>query len=303
MILDFDVVVIGSGVAGMTASLYLKRAGLTCCVLEKSAPGGQIIRTKRVENYPGFVKISGAELAQNIFNQIKVIGVVSKYGEVKEIKDYKDYKLIKTDNEEIKCRAVVIAAGRQPKKLEVENSKQFIGKGLSYCATCDGNFFKGMDVVVVGGSNTALREAMYLSSLCQKVTILNRRDFLRAEQELQNDIAKVKNIVVKYNTTIKKLVADETGKLSSIVVDSDDKEEVIQASGCFACVGYIPDTENFDRLIEVDGEGYIKVKEGNRTNIDKIYAAGDLVKKEAYQLLTAMSDAVIAADSCVKDLK
>lgn len=303
MKLDFDVIIIGSGVAGMTASIYLARAGLTCCILEKYAPGGQIIKSHKVENYPGFDKISGIELTNKILNQTKINGVVHKYGECTEIIDNKTYKTVKTQTEELNCKAVIIASGRKPKKLEVENSKKFIGKGLSYCATCDGNFFKDMDVVVVGSSDTALTEALYLSNVCNEVTLLVRKDYIRARKVLQEQVKKCQNINISYNTTIKKLNADEEGKLESITIEKNNQEEQLTVKGCFACIGYVPDTENFEQFIEVDGEGYIKVKEGNRTNIDKIYAAGDLIKKESYQLLTAMSDAVIAADSCIKDLK
>lgn len=302
MKLDFDVVVIGAGVSGMTASIYLKRAGLTCCLLEKSAPGGQIIKSEKVENYPGFDQISGAELSNKILNQTKLNDVIYKYGECLEIIDYKDYKVVKTNIEEIKCKAVIIATGRKPRELEVENASQLIGKGLSYCATCDGNFYKNMDVTVIGGSDTALTEALYLSNICSDVTILVRKDHLRAKNNLQEQVKKCQNIHISYNTTIKKFNLNED-KLESITIIKNSKEEKINAKGCFVCIGYEPDTENFKSIIDTDEQGYIKVKEGNRTNINQIYASGDLIKKDAHQLLTAMSDAVLAADSCVKDLK
>lgn len=303
MKLNFDVIVIGSGVAGMTAAIYLKRAGLNCCLLEKATPGGQIVKSQKVENYPGFDQISGAELSNKILNQTKLNKVQYKYGECLEIIDNKDYKIVKTNVEELTCKAIIIATGRKPRQLEVDNSEKLIGKGLSYCATCDGNFFKEKNAVVVGGSDTALTEALYLSNICNQITILVRKDYLRAKESLQKQVKKCKNVHISYNTTIKKFHQDAEGKLDSITIIKNDKEEQLKAKGCFICIGYIPDTKNFNHLIEVDNEGYIKVNPGNRTNINKIYAAGDLIKKDAYQLLTAMSDAVLAADSCIKDLQ
>lgn len=303
MKLDFDVIVIGSGVAGMTASIYLARAGLTCCILEKYSPGGQIIKSHKVENYPGFNEISGIELTIKILNQTKLNGVLHKYGECLEIIDNKTYKTIKTKKEELTCKAVIIASGRKPRQLEIENATDLIGKGLSYCATCDGNFYKGEKVVVIGSSDVSLTEALYLSNICDEVTILVRKDYLRAQETLQQQVKKCQNIRINYNTTVKKLNTNEEGTLETITIVKNNQEEQIDAKGCFVCIGYIPDTGNFKPLIELDEEGYIKVKEGNRTNVDKIYAAGDLIKKETYQLLTAMSDAVLAADSCIKDLK
>lgn len=303
MKLDFDVIVIGSGVAGMTAAIYLKRAGLNCCLLEKAIPGGQIVKSQKVENYPGFDQISGAELSNKILNQTKLNKVQYKYGECLEIIDNKDYKVVKTNVEELTCKAIIIATGRKPRELEVENTQNLIGKGLSYCATCDGNFFKEMDVAIVGGSDTALTEALYLSNICKQITILVRKDRLGAKESLQKQVKKCKNIHISYNTTIKKFNKDAEGKLDGITIIKTNTEEQLKAKGCFICIGYIPDTKNFEQLIETDYEGYIKVKIGNRTNVEKIYAAGDLIKKDAYQLLTAMSDAVLAADSCIKDLQ
>lgn len=303
MKLDFDVIVIGSGVAGMTAAIYLKRAGLNCCLLEKAIPGGQIVKSQKVENYPGFDQISGAELSNKILNQAKQNNVQYKYGECLEIVDNKNYKIVKTNMEELTCKAIIIATGRKPRQLEVDDAEKLIGKGLSYCATCDGNFYKGEKVVVIGSSDVSLTEALYLSNFCDEVTILVRKDYLKAQEALQQQVKKRQNIRINYNTTVKKLNTNEEGTLETITIVKNNQEEQIDAKGSFVCIGYIPDTGNFKPLIELDEEGYIKVKEGNRTNVDKIYAAGDLIKKETYQLLTAMSDAVLAADSCIKDLK
>lgn len=300
---DFDVIIIGSGVAGMTAAIYLARAGLKCCLLEKSTPGGQIVKSQKVENYPGFDQITGSELSNKILQQTKLNNVQYKYGECLDIIDNKNYKIVKTNIEELTCRAIIIATGRKPRQLQVDNAKTLIGKGISYCATCDGNFFKEKDVVVIGGSDTALTEALYLSNICNKITILVRKDYLTAKETLQEQVKKCKNIYISYHTTIKKLNQNSEGKLDNIIVIKDNQEEQLNVNGCFICIGYIPDTKNFRHIINTDEEGYIEVQTGNRTNIENIYAAGDLIKKEAYQLLTAMSDAVLAADSCIKDLK
>ena len=178
--LNFDVAIIGAGVAGMTAGIYLKRAGINCIIIEKEMYGGQINKAPMVENYPGYVKISGLELTTNIFEQVKKLGIEYITDEVVSVSSTEDEKIVNLKNKELKVKAIIIATGKKPRKLNVTNEEKLLGRGISYCATCDGNFFKDKDVAVIGGGSTSLEEAIYLSKLCNKVTILNIIDNLIA---------------------------------------------------------------------------------------------------------------------------
>lgn len=303
MKLDFDVVVIGAGVAGMTAAIYLKRSGINCCLLEREIPGGQINKASLVKNYPGFLEISGPDLSNNIFNQVTELEIPYKYGNVLKIELKEDYKIVKTDLEEITAKNIIIATGRKNRKLDIPGEDKLIGKGVSYCALCDANFFKGKDVVVIGGANSALEESIYLSNICNKVTILHRRDVLTADSIFIEQIKNIDNIEIRYNCQAKKL-NEEDDRLASITISNEEgAEEEIPAKGCFIYIGQVPASESFKDVLEFDDNGYIKVDEHNKTNIDGIYAAGDIIKKDAYQLLTAMNDGVIAAVNCIKDIK
>lgn len=303
MKLDFDVVIIGAGVAGMTAAIYLKRSGINCCILEREIPGGQINKSSSVKNYPGFVDISGPDLSNNIFKQVQELDVLYKYGNVLKIELLDNAKIIKTDLEEITTKNVIIATGRKSKKLDILGEDKLLGKGVSYCALCDANFFKNEDVLVIGGANSALEEAIYLSNICKNVTIIHRRDSLSADNIFIEKVNKINNINIRYNCIPEKL-NEIDGKLSSVtIINEFGEQEDLLVKGCFIYIGQVPASESFKNIIEFDEKGYIKVNEHNQTNIEGIYAAGDIVKKDAYQLLTAMSDGVIAAVNCIKDIK
>lgn len=299
---DFDVAIIGSGVAGMTAAIYLKRSGINCCILEREVPGGQINKASSVRNYPGFIEITGPDLSKNIFEQVNDLGIVYKYGNVLKISIEDDCKIIKTDIEEITVKNIIIATGRTARKLGIPSEDKLVGKGVSYCALCDANFFKNQDVLVVGGANSALEEAIYLSNICKKVTIVHRRE-LTADQIFIDQLKNISNIELKLYCTVKQLNEKEGILESATIVNKDKTEENIDVKGCFIYIGQIPANESFKDVIEFDEKGYVKVNEHNETNVKGIYAAGDIVKKDAYQLLTAMSDGVIAAVNCIKDIK
>lgn len=303
MKLDFDVVIVGSGVAGMTAAIYLKRGGINCCLVERETPGGQINKSSSVKNYPGFLDITGPDLVSNIFNQVNALKVPYKYGNVLKIEVKDGYKIVKTDVEIITTKNIIIATGRSAKKLGIPEENKLVGHGVSYCALCDANFFKDEDVLVIGGANSAVEEAIYLSKICKKVTIVHRRN-LTADNIFLKQLDDISNIEVKTNYTVKQLNEKNDMLESATIINKlNNQEEVIKVKGCFIYVGQTPASEMFKGVLQFDKNGYIKVNKHNKTSVDGIYAAGDIVKKDAYQLLTAMSDGVIAAVNCIKDIK
>lgn len=302
MKLDFDVVIIGAGVAGMTAAIYLKRSGINCCLLEREIPGGQINKSSSVKNYPGFIDISGPDLSNNIFKQVTELGVTYKYGNVLKIEVEEHRKIVKTDMEEITTKNIIIATGRKSRKLDIPGEAELVGKGVSYCSLCDANFFKNEEVAVIGGANSALEEAIYLSNICKKVTIIYRKNKLTADEIFVNRIKKLNNVEVKYNSVVKSL-NELDGRLKDITIETNLKEEVLPVKGCFIYIGQVPANEAFKDILEFDDNGYIKVDKNNETNIKGVYAAGDIIKKDMYQLLTAMNDGVVSAVNCIKDIK
>lgn len=295
----FDCVIIGAGVSGMTAAIYLKRANINLLLLEKSIPGGQIISSAKVENYPGFESIDGATLATNIYSQIEKLGVDYRYGNVLNIKKEKSYFLIQTDVETYKTKKIIIATGRNPKKLGINNEEKLIGKGISYCATCDGMFFKGKEVAVVGGGNTALEESLFLSDICKKVTILNRSNNLRADNILIEQVNNKENIEILYNCIIDTLLY-KNEQLNGIKLSNNS---VLNINGLFIFIGQTPSNDFIKDLNIKIEDGYIKVNKKMETSIKGIYACGDIIKKDFYQLSTAIGEGAIAALNIKKSLK
>ena len=294
-----DCVVVGSGVAGMTAAIYLKRANINVLVLEKEVPGGQINRTYKIENYPGFVSIEGPELSMNMLEQLKKLMIEVNYGNVIDISKDNDLITVKTEKDEIICKSLIIATGRTPKKLGINNEEKLIGRGISYCATCDGYFFKGKDVVVVGGGNSAVEEAHFLSKICKKVYIIHRKNHFTAEKYLQDKIFSQNNIEILFNTEIKDIIEIEN-KINSVITN-DSKE--IKIDGLFIYIGQTPSTNYVNSLKIEKINDYIKVNNEMATNIEGIFACGDVIKKDVYQITTAASDATIAANSVKKYLE
>ena len=291
MILDFDVLIVGAGMAGMTAAIYLKRANINVAIIEKTAPGGQINQTNNIENYPGFNKIDGPTLAFNVFNQIQSLGVSYKYGNVLSIKSYEDYKIVTTDKGEYKCRGVIIATGRKPKELGLENEKNLINNGISWCALCDAPLYKERDVMVVGNSKYSIEEALMLSDICSSVTLVYEG---KIDEKLKE------NIVLKEKGKIVKLNSREN-KLESVDVETNGTVENIKTSGLFIIMGNSPASEMLNGLSINVNDGYVVVDENMRTNIKGIYACGDIIKKEVYQVSTAVGEGAKAAMSYIKD--
>lgn len=293
----FDCVVIGAGPAGMTASIYLKRANKNIMLLEKSAPGGQILKTNIVENYLGFTSIDGPTLATNMYNQINSLKINYQYGNVMRIeKSNENYKII-TDNGEFYTKKVIIATGRTPRQLGLENEEKLVGKGISYCATCDGFLYKNKIVAVVGGGNTAFEEAIYLSKICKEVYVFNRSELYRAEDKLQEELKKISNVKVFNNSKVTKII-EEKNKLDKIEINN---ETIYEVSGLFVFIGQVP-TKFMIEGIETK-DNYIIVDRNMKTNLEGIYACGDIIKKDFYQISTAVGDATVAALNIIKELK
>lgn len=297
----YDVAIIGAGPAGITSAIYAERAELNCCIIEKETPGGQLNKTSTVENYPGYIQVTGPDLAMKFYNQLSNLNVKQIFSEATNIEIEENIKKITLKNgEEIQAKAVILAIGRSPKKLE--NSQGLEGKGISFCSLCDGNLYKNEDVSIVGAGNSALEESLYLSDICKTVTIINRGDNLKGDKGLIDKVNKKENIKVINNSTIEKF-NEEENILKSVTLKENDKERTLETKACFIFIGYEPATNFLKNLEILDEKGYIIVDEQKRTPIKGIYAAGDTVKKDAFQIVTATADGAIAAISCIKDLK
>lgn len=285
---EHKVVILGSGIAGMTAGIYLKRGGLDVLVVEDNIPGGVLNEISSIENYPGYEEISGPDLAMNIYNQLTKLGVKILNKKITSI-DLNN-KII---NNNIKYEYLVIATGRKSRMLSLEHEKELLGKGISTCALCDGFFYKDKKVAVVGGGSSSLTEALYLSKICKEVIIIHRRDKLTADKYLIDKVNSTKNIKVLYNSNITKY-NQNNNKLTSVTINNKDNLEV---EGVFLAIGSTPNSEMFN--VNKDNN-YIIVDSNYMTNIDKVYAIGDVIKKDYYQLSTASSDAVVAASNIIK---
>ena len=292
-----DIIIIGAGPAGLTAAIYAGRANKTVLIFEAKNYGGKIVNALNVENYPGFGTISGYELANNLYEQAKTYGALLKYEKVEHIEDLGNTKKVITNKGEYICRAVIIANGVNERKVNLPNEDKFISKGVSYCATCDGAFFKGKEVVVYGGGNTAVDDALFLADYCSKVTLIYRRDKLKAEEKMIDKLVSLPNVEIKYNSVITAINGNE--RLESITIN--EKEELL-CSGLFIAIGQVPENTIFGDLIELDQNGYIISDELCHTKTKGIYVAGDTREKKYRQLTTATSDGTIAALTAIKEL-
>lgn len=291
-----DIVIIGAGVAGMTSAIYLKRAGINCILIEAKKPGGQINFASDVENYPGFEKISGRDFSLKVFEQVKSLSVDYLNDEVVSLeKEIDEFVLNTKNNGVIFSKNIIVATGKKIKKLDVPNVNSYLGIGLSYCATCDGRFFSGKDVLIVGDTNKAIEEALYLTNICNKVIILCEKSVLRADSFYVEKLKEVNNVEIIYNSSLKELVKKEV--LIGAIIEKDGEQSQINIDGCFAYVGYVPNSELVSHLVELNGDNYIIVDENKQTSCKGIYAVGDVTDTKVYQLITAASDAVIAVNS------
>lgn len=293
---EYQTIIIGGGVAGMTAALYLKRAGHSVAILEKEAPGGQITRTSEIENYPGILKIDGPELAFKMYEQVTSLEVPFIFQEVISLKLENDSILIDTKDHQFQCQDLILALGRNPKRLGIENEQKLSGKGISWCAVCDGPLYKNKEVAVIGGGRSAIEEALYLSKMCAKVTLIHRRDEFRAENTLVDELRNVSNIKLLTSNQAAKFIEKE-GRLYSLILEDGSE---LKVDGCFEFIGQEPSTKILKNLDVLDSEGYIEVDKNYQTKYPNIYAGGDCIKKDLYQIVTACADGARIAEQILK---
>lgn len=287
----YKVVIIGSGIAGMSAAIYLKRGGIEPVIIENNVPGGTLNVIPNIENYPGYINVSGPDLAMNIYNQVNNLNIKYIFKNISKIDLEK--KIIDDD---IEFDYLIIATGRRNRLLNLDNEDKLLGRGISTCALCDGAFYKDKEVIVVGGGSSAITESLYLAGICKKVTIIHRRDKFTAEDYLIEKVLNTKNIKVIYNANIVSYnIKDE--KIVSVTLDNKKK---VKTKGVFLAIGSTPNSELFDVKKEND---YIITDNNCKTNLDFVYAVGDVIKKNVYQLTTASGEGSIAASDIIKNDK
>lgn len=289
---EYNTIILGSGISGMSCAIYLKRAGVRTLIIENNVPGGQLNRIGEIENYPGYVFIQGPDLAVKLLEQVNEYQIDYEYGDISSI-DYEN-KIVEVGNQKYRYRNLVIATGRRERRLGLEQEEELIGHGISFCATCDGSLFRNQDVIVVGGGNSAVSEALYLSQICRKVILIYRNQVLRSEKILMSRLAQCSNVEVLYNSTIQSYLTLD-GKVSGVCLEDGRK---IDASCVFLAIGHIPNSELFDGEKE---NGYIVVDSHYRTSYSSVYACGDVIKKELYQLITASSEGALVASDIIKN--
>ncbi|WP_404454223.1 thioredoxin-disulfide reductase [Virgibacillus necropolis] len=294
----FDVIIAGAGPAGMTAAVYASRANLETLMIERGIPGGQMANTEDVENYPGYEHILGPDLSNKMFEHAKKFGAEYAYGDIKEVVDHGDYKLVKAGKHEYKTRTLIITTGAQYKKLGITGEEELSGRGVSYCAVCDGAFFKNKELVVIGGGDSAVEEGIYLTRFASKVTIVHRRDELRAQKIIQQRAFDNDKIEFIWDTVVNTINGPE-GKVNSVTLENRNTKETSEfdAQGVFIYIGMVPLSEPFKSLGITDDEGYIPTNENMETSVPGVFAAGDIREKELRQIVTATGDGSIAAQS------
>lgn len=295
----YDMIIVGGGPGGYTAALYAGRAGLSVLVLEQLGPGGQMATTQHIDNYPGFPEgADGFDLAQKMQQQAQQFGTVTKLEPVTGLKLDGPVKEVATLFGCYQGRTIAIATGASPRKLDLPEEEAFVGKGVSYCATCDGMFYRGKIVAVIGGGNSAVEEALYLSRICEKVYLIHRRDTLRADKAGAEAVKKQGNIQPVWNSVVTGLNPDsESGKLISLTLRNTQTGEtsMLDCQGAFVSIGRVPNTQLVEGLLELDRQGYLAADESTRTNLPGVFAVGDVRQKPLRQIITAAADGAVAA--------
>ena len=291
----YDIVIVGAGTAGLSAAIYAVRAGKSVIVLEATTHGGQIVNTPEVENYPGIKKISGFEFANNLYEQAKSLGAEVVYEKVIGIEVNGEEKIVHTAKEDYQAKAVILATGAKNRPLGLEHEKEWIGAGISYCATCDGMFYRGKDVAVAGGGNTALENAIFLTNYCRKVYLIHRRDAFRGEEKLLQTLKEKPNVEFVLNANITRLIGEDGVDGVEVEDKNTHEKRVLDVMGLFVAIGQMPENSEFINVVDLDKGGYIEAKEDCKTKTKGIFTAGDCRTKKVRQLATAASDGAIAA--------
>ena len=291
----YDIGIIGGGTAGMTAAIYGQRAGKKTIIIEGGVFGGQITSSPNVENYPGIASVSGSEFSMNLLDQAVKLGAETAMEQVTGIRDECSVKVIETAGKEYPCRSVILATGVTHRHLGVPNEERLTGAGVSYCATCDGMFFRGRDVAVVGGGSTALQDAEFLSNYCRKVYLIHRRDEFRGEDSIVKRLESKENVEFILSATVRDIIGDQAVERLIVNSKKTGKEFKLDVSGVFIAVGQIPKNEIFADVVKLDADGFILAAEDCITSRPGIFAAGDCRTKEVRQLTTAAADGAVAA--------
>lgn len=290
----YDIIIIGAGPAGLTAAIYARRAGKSCLVIERSAFGGQIALSPKLENYPGFAEISGVEFSDRLVEQAMGLGAEVELDEVTAVNDHGTHKSVTTLSGEFEAKAVIIAAGAKHRHLGIEREEELTGMGVGYCAVCDGAFYRGQTVAVYGGGNTALQDAMMLSDICAKVYLIHRRDTLRGEAHLAEKLRAKDNVEFVLESQIAALLGGE--ELEGLRLrHNDGSEREIAVDGLFIAIGYAPDNAPYAGVAALDEGGYISAGEDCRVATPGVFVAGDCRSKTVRQVTTAVGDGAVAA--------
>ncbi len=300
-----DVIIIGGGPAGLTAGLYTSRARLNTLLVERMIVGGQVMTTTKVENYPGFPGgIDGPDLVARFQEHCQEFGLQVTSGEVQKLEDKGDYKVVTVDGNELRARAVIVTTGAEPRKLGIPGEKEFAGRGVSYCATCDGAFFRDVPVAVIGGGDTAAEEALFLTRFASKVFIVHRRDQLRATKTLQERVLSNPKIEVVWNHVPEEVLADQRGVNELRLVNKlTGEKRSLAVEGVFFAIGVIPKAHFLADVLELNEEGYILTDAECRTSLPGVFAAGDVRSKILKQIATAVGDGAVAAIAAEKYLE
>ena len=296
----YDVIIVGSGPAGLAAAIYAQRAKLSTLVLEKEyMSGGQVLNTSEVDNYPGLPGVGGFELGMKFREHAEKLGTQFVNVEVRHmgLEDEGRIKVLYTDAEEYRARTVVLAMGARHRQLGVPGEQELTGMGVSYCATCDGAFFKGRTVAVVGGGDVAVEDALFLARVCAKVYLIHRRDELRAAAVLQEALKKCENVEFIWNSEVQEIAGEDHVDCLKLINNKEKTERILDVDGVFIAVGTIPNTGNVTNLLHLDKNNYIVASEDGKTEIPGIFAAGDLRTKQLRQIVTAVSDGANAITS------
>ena len=294
----YDLLIIGSGPAGLGAAIYGERAGLKLAVIDRSPiSGGQVLTTYEVDNYLGMPQISGSDISDRFKEHADKLGVDFITADVQSVEDLEEKKVVHTDEGDFETKAIILATGAAHAMLGVEGEMKLAGMGVSYCATCDGAFFRGRTVAVVGGGDVAVEDAIFLAGICKKVYLIHRRDSLRAADSLQKKLMSLPNVEIVWNSEVSKIQGEEMVESLLLHQNQTGKETVLEVNGVFIAVGILPNTKSFKGLVDMDENGYILADETCATSVPGIYDAGDIRKKALRQIITAVADGANAVNS------